>query len=144
MELLTDGGEHHEIGDGGWRRFALSGAPNGLQICPPKEEQGLAVALYWKNVMNPSLWFFLPEHEYMELELRSVEFQGAHEIGGRAQEEGAHPPRARPPISWAPWTSTDLNSNSISSISWRKNQRESFIAFYDTEPPPSPNLSQEG
>ena len=25
-----------------------------------------------------------------------------------------------------------------------KNQRESFIAFYDTEPPPSPNLSQEG
>ena len=26
----------------------------------------------------------------------------------------------------------------------RKNQREGFIAFYDTEPPPSPNLSQEG
>ena len=25
-----------------------------------------------------------------------------------------------------------------------KNQRESFIAFYDTEPPPSPNLSWEG
>ena len=25
-----------------------------------------------------------------------------------------------------------------------KNQRESFIAFYDTEPPPSPNLSREG
>ena len=34
--------------------------------------------------MNPSLWFFLPEHEYMELELRSVELQGAHEAGGRA------------------------------------------------------------
>ena len=28
--------------------------------------------------------FFLPEREYMELELRSVEVQGAHEIGGRA------------------------------------------------------------
>ena len=27
----------------------------------------------------------------MELELRSVEVQGAHEIGGRAQEEGARP-----------------------------------------------------
>ena len=25
-----------------------------------------------------------------------------------------------------------------------KNQRESFIAFYNTEPPPSPNLSREG
>ena len=32
-----------------------------------------------------SLIFFLPEHEYMELELRSVELQGAHEAGGRAQ-----------------------------------------------------------
>ena len=28
--------------------------------------------------------FFLPESEYMELELRSVERQGAHEVGGRA------------------------------------------------------------
>ena len=25
-----------------------------------------------------------------------------------------------------------------------KNQRESFITFYDTKPPPSPNLSREG
>ena len=32
-----------------------------------------------------SLIFFLPEHEYMELELRSVELQGAHEAGGRTQ-----------------------------------------------------------
>ena len=51
---------------------------------------------------------------------------------------------ARPPISWAPWTPSDLNSNSIYSVSGRKNQRESFIAFHDTEPPPSPNLSREG
>ena len=28
------------------------------------------------------LIFFLPEREYMELELRSVEVQGAHEVGG--------------------------------------------------------------
>ena len=28
------------------------------------------------------LIFFLPEREYMELELRSVEPQGAHEAGG--------------------------------------------------------------
>ena len=38
-----------------------------------------------------SVGFFLPEHEYMELELRSVEVQGAHEIGGRAQGEGRAP-----------------------------------------------------
>ena len=29
-----------------------------------------------------SLIFFLPEHEYIELELRSVEHQGAHEARG--------------------------------------------------------------
>ena len=42
-----------------------------------------------------SLIFFLPEREYKELELRSVEVQGADEIGGRAQGEGT-----RPPVSW--------------------------------------------
>ena len=62
----------------------------------------------------------------MELELTSVERQGAHETGGRP------PSWARPPISWAHWTSTDLNSNSIYSRSGRKNQREGFIMFYDT------------
>ena len=40
--------------------------------------------------------FFLRETKYIELELRSVEQQGAHETGGRAQGEGA-----RPPPSWA-------------------------------------------
>ena len=38
--------------------------------------------------MNPSLWFFLPEREYIELELRSVEPQGTHEIGGAPQGGG--------------------------------------------------------
>ena len=38
-----------------------------------------------------SLIFFLPEREYMELELRSEEVQGAHEIGGRALG-GGHAP----------------------------------------------------
>ena len=45
----------------------------------------------------------------------------------------------------APWSSTDLNSNSIYSHLWRKkSQRARFIMFYDTEPPPSPKLSREG
>ena len=41
-------------------------------------------------------YFFLPEHEYIELELRSVEHQGAHEAGGwRA-------PTLMDRV-WAPW-----------------------------------------
>ena len=36
-----------------------------------------------------SLTFFLPEMEYMELELRSVEVQGAHEMGGVPYRGGA-------------------------------------------------------
>ena len=38
-----------------------------------------------------SLIFFLPEREYMELELRSVELQGAHEAGGAPWGAGAPP-----------------------------------------------------
>ena len=33
--------------------------------------------------------FFLPDCEYMELELRSVEHQGAHEAGGAPRGVGA-------------------------------------------------------
>ena len=33
--------------------------------------------------------FFLPEHEYIELELTSVEPQGAHEAGGAPRGVGA-------------------------------------------------------
>ena len=57
---------------------------------------------------------------------------------------GAPAPLGAPPASWALWSSTDLNSNSIYSCSGRKNKGEGFIAFYDTEPPPSPKLSWEG
>ena len=38
-----------------------------------------------------SLIFFLPEREYIELELRSVEQQGAHDAGGAPWGEGAPP-----------------------------------------------------
>ena len=38
--------------------------------------------------------------------------------------EARLPPWARPPASWAPWCSTDLNSNSIYSRSGRKKIRE--------------------
>ena len=39
-----------------------------------------------------SLIFFLPEHEYIELELRSVELQGAHEAGGAPRGQARLPP----------------------------------------------------
>ena len=35
--------------------------------------------------------FFLPESQYMELELASEGHQGAHEVGGRAQGGPSHP-----------------------------------------------------
>ena len=38
-----------------------------------------------------SLIFFLPEHEYMELELRSVEVQGGDKAGGCAPGGGRTP-----------------------------------------------------
>ena len=43
--------------------------------------------------------------EYMELELRSVEHQGAHETGGRAQ--GGAPTLVD--RVWAPWPSSFTN-----------------------------------
>ena len=73
------------------------------------------------------------------MELRSVELQGGYEAGGAPIGRG-HVPTLVDRV-WAPWCSTDLNSNSIYSCSGRKNQREGFITFYDMEPPPSPNLS---
>ena len=54
--------------------------------------------------MNPSLWFFLPETKYIELELRSEELQGAHEVGGRAQG-GRRAPTLVARV-WAPWSSS--------------------------------------
>ena len=45
--------------------------------------------------MNPYLWFFLPEREYIELELRSVEHQGAHEAGARPGGQARPHPRGQ-------------------------------------------------
>ena len=48
-----------------------------------------------------SLIFFLPERKYIELELRSVEHQGAHEAGRAPRGAGA-PPTLVDRV-WAPW-----------------------------------------
>ena len=47
--------------------------------------------------------FFLRETEYMELELRSAEPQGAHETGERAQGGVGAPPTLVDRV-WAPWS----------------------------------------
>ena len=90
MELLTHGGEHHEIGDGG--RLMMTTATDSPSPEPrmdsrsalPREIRAWRRFCIVKRDESFSLIFFLPEHEYIELELRSVEHHGAHEAGGRA------------------------------------------------------------
>ena len=67
----------------------------------------------------------------------------SHEGGGRAPL-GRTPPRARPLPRGPPVASPTPTPPPYIEFRWEKNKRESFIAFYDTEPPPSPNLSREG
>ena len=62
--------------------------------------------------------------------------QGAHTLSMRV---GARPLPRGPPD--APPTSTPTP---YIHVRGEKNQREGFIAFYDTEPPPSPKTSREG
>ena len=61
---------------------------------------------------------------------------GAHTMSMRV---GARPLPRGPP--GAPPTSTPTL---YIHLQGEKNHREGFIVFYDTEPPPSPNLSREG
>ena len=131
MELLTHGGEHHEIGDGGWLMMTTATnpplrSPERTPDQPSREVLGRGGGSVSWNAMNPSLWFFLPESEYMELELRSVERQGAHEVGGRAQGGRRAPPswtRCGPP-------DVDLSSNifiySKNNLRWFSGHSENF------------------
>ena len=63
----------------------------------------------------------------------SEEVRGGHEIGGRAPCLVGPLRLHRPQLQLYIFTFGE-----------KKNQREGFIAFYDMEPPPSPNLSREG
>jgi len=68
------------------------------------------------------------------LELIRIFWRKKYTRGPRAfpRDRGRPPYRARPPISWAPWTSTDLNSNSIYSRSGRKKIREKVSSRFTT------------
>ena len=67
--------------------------------------------------------------------------QGAQ---GLSTRQGAPPCRARPLSRGPPGPPPTSTPTPYIPSRGEKNQRESFIAFYDTEPPPSPNLSWEG
>ena len=68
-----------------WRRFPLSGAQDGLQICPPDEEQEVVAPPYRKTwwILLPD--FILGETEYIELRLEAVELCGPHKPARRGQ-----------------------------------------------------------
>ena len=107
MELIMHGGEHHGIGDGG--RLMMTTVTISTLRSPEwtpdqvsRGRTGGAVASYRKTWWILLSDFFLPEHEYMEFELRSVERRGARPGGAGA-----------PPPSWIGGTPTnmDLPSN---------------------------------
>ena len=64
--------------------------------------------------------------------------------GPRAYPRDRPPCRARPLSCGPPGPPPTSTPTPYIHVRGEKNQRESFIAFYDTEPPPSPNLSREG
>ena len=68
--------------------------------------------------------------------------QGAHTLSTR---QGGAPPIGRAPLSRGPPGPPPTSTPTpYIHVRGEKNQREGFIAFYDTEPPPSPKLSREG
>ena len=93
MDLLTHGGEHHEIGDGGTDSRSALPMKNRRQrrLRIVKCDEAFSV-------------IFLPECEYMELELASEGHQGAHEVG--AHPRGAGAPPTLMDRWWAPWPSS--------------------------------------
>jgi hypothetical protein len=71
---------------GGWwceTKIPLSGAPNGLQISPPEEEQEFAAAPY-----HETRWTLLSKRDYMALELGWPEAPGGDHPEGCARGAG--------------------------------------------------------
>ena len=74
---------------------------------------------------------------------RKNQGQGTHTLSTRVG--GAPSPPGRASLSRAaPDASPTSTPTPYIPFREEKNQRESFIAFYNMEPPPSPNLSREG
>ena len=78
MELLTHGGEHHEIGDGGWLMMTMA--------------------------MNPSLWFFSSRTRIYGVGVEVGGASGGPRGRGRAQGVGRAPTLVD--RWWDPWPSS--------------------------------------
>ena len=96
MELLTHVGEHHEIGDGGWLMMTMA-TDSPLRSPERTPDQPSREIRAWRRLRILKLDYFfsvlfLPESQYMELELASEGHQGAHEVGGAPRGRGAPPP----------------------------------------------------
>ena len=64
---------------------SLSGAQDGLQICPRDEEQEVAAPPYRKRDENFSFYFFWDERQLIELELGAAGACGPHKPAHRHQ-----------------------------------------------------------
>ena len=107
MELLTHGGEHHEIHDGGWYDDDGDESPSpeprtDSRSSLPREIRAWRRFRIVKRDYSFSLIFFLPKSKYMELELASEGHEGAYEVGGHAQ--GGAPTLVD--RVWGPWSSS--------------------------------------
>ena len=96
MELLTNGGEHHEIGDEGWLVMTTASisplrSPNQTPDLPSRGRTGGGGGSVSWNAMNSSPWFFSP---------RIGIYRVGNEVGGAAG--GPQATWARP-SGGAPW-----------------------------------------
>ena len=92
MELLTHGGEHHEIGDDDGDGFPSAEPRTDSRSALPREFRAWRRLRIIKCDESFSLIFFLPKNEYIEVELRSEELQGGHEVGGAPRGQARPPP----------------------------------------------------
>ena len=88
------------------------------------------------------------EHSRNYLKLHGATFQKIRKILAKDEGQGAHHLATRvggvPPYLMGPLLPLRLQLH-LHILSFRgENQREEIIAFYDTEPPPSPKTSREG
>ena len=111
-----------------WRRpkIPLSGAPNGLQIWPPDEEQEVAAASYRKTRWNFLSHFFSPKIGIYSAGIR---------VSGAMR--WAKPTRARPGGlprpggCCSPWASSSLDFGSNNSHIFWNNSPKSFVPFWE-------------
>ena len=88
------------------------------------------------------------KHSRNDLKLHGATFQKIRKISAKDEGQGAHRLSTRvgacPLPHGYPVASPTTTPPPYIEFRGEKNQREKIIAFYDTEPPPSPKTSREG